>query len=186
MKEKIKVSDIYQFGDQSALSLKLDTKIIKDLDNYKKYWIHYNPRKAHIQRYALSVFNETGKVKSTHSLDSLQEIHLNQFKIEESDYNKPTEVYKNNPTLQSFFSKMLPWCVKTFFLKLPPGGFFPPHRDHTVGRQETFRLIVPIENCNPPYFYFMIDGKSLYWDTGTLYIINTSKNSTLYLISVFH
>ena len=56
-----------------------------------------------------------------------------------------------------------------------PGGFFPPHRDHTRGTQNSIRIIIPIEFCNPPNSNFILEDKILYMDHGNSYVINTTK-----------
>ena len=177
---------IYQFGDQIALNKYIDPyDMEKELKVYKDQWTQYNPRKSHIKRYALSVLNHNGKIGPGPDLDSLLEynrIHKTDFK--ESDFNKPTPVWTNSKILSDFLEGIFPYCMRAHFLKLAPGGFFPPHRDHTYGKQNFFRLLVPIANFNPPYFYFMMEEKPLYWEYGRLYVLNTTKHHALFNTSV--
>ena len=153
---------IYQFGDQIVLNKYIDEyNIQKELKVYEDQWTQYNPRKSHIKRYALSVLNHNGKISPGPDLDSLLEynkIHKTDFK--ESDFDKPTPVYANSRLLPDLLKGIFPYCVRVHFLKLPPGGFFPPHRDHNYGKQESFRMLVPIKNFNPPNFYFMMEQKA--------------------------
>ena len=186
MNDEFDISYIYQFGDQYALDREIDTEdMIGELEIYEDKWSQYNPRKSHIRRYGLCVLNSLGKIGPSPALDSIKEYNqLNNTNIQESDCNRPTELYKDSKTLQTLFQDMLPWCVRTHFLKLEPGGFFPPHRDHTFGKQSTFRMIVPIKNCNPPDARFIIEDKSLYWEIGRLYIVNTTKQHSLFNASI--
>ena len=180
------INDIYQFGDQYALDREIDVKnMLEELKAYSGNWSQYNPRKPHIKRQGLCVLNNLGKVGSGPALDSLKEYNrLNNTNIQESDCNKQTEVYRNSKVLKKLFQEILPWCVRTHFLKLGPGGFFPPHRDHTFRKkQSTFRMIVPINNCNPPYTRFIIEDKSLYWEIGRLYVVNTTKQHSFFNLS---
>ena len=180
--EKVNISDIYQFGDQVALDKEISVRgVLKELELYKDQWSQYNPRKSHIKRYGLSVLNHSGEIGPGPDLDSLTEynqIHQTQFK--EKDFNKATPLYTNSKHLPSFFDGILPYCVRMHFLKLQPGGFFPAHRDHTFGKQDSFRMIVPIKNCNPPSFCFMLENKALYWEEGWLYVVNTTKQHYLF------
>jgi len=182
MKSEIDVNSVYQFGDQYPLNRYLDTnKLLDDLEKYKDKWIQYNPRKP-INREGLCVINYTGRLGDNTALDSLSQYNrIYNTNITEEDCNKVTEIYKNCTILKSFFKDMLSWCVRTHFLKLGPGGFFPPHRDHIYSSiQSTFRLIVPIKNCNPPFVRFMLEDRSLYWNHGELYVLNTTKQHSLF------
>ena len=82
--------------------------------------------------------------------------------------------------LQNFLSKIINYCVRTHFIKLPPGGYFPPHRDHSFGLQNTFRLIVPIINVNPPNCRFILEDKTLWFEEKRMYFINTTRQHTLF------
>lgn len=182
------ISQIYQFGDQYKLNISLDKSIVEDLDFFKDKWCHYNPHTPHIQREGLCVLNERGKVGyepfKEPSLDSLRRFNnLNGTTWKESDFKKPTELYHHSSALQKLFKDILPYCQRTHFLKLKPGGFFPPHRDHVFGKQETFRLIVPIQNYQPPFSRFMVEERSLYWDKFDMYVVNTTKSHTLVNLS---
>lgn len=179
---KYDISHLSQFGDQYPLerSLCIDS-ITNELENFKDKWSPYNPRKDWIARDGLCVLNERGACGPGPALDSLGEYNReNNTSFTEQDFNKPTELYHNSGALQYVMEDMLPWCIRTHFLRLRPGGYFPPHRDHNLGEQKTFRLIIPVENCNPPYARFILEDKSLYWNLGTMYYINTTKQHSLF------
>ena len=182
MKDQLDISSIYQFGDQYVIDRSFDPdEMLKELERYKDKWSQYNPRKPHIKREGLCVINYTGTLGCNPALDSIPEYNnIHKTDIKEEDCDKITEVYKSSKILKSFFKDMLPWCIRTHFLKLGPGGFFPPHRDHTNGIQSTFRLIVPIKNCNPPSVRLILEDHSLYWKYGELYVLNTTKQHSLF------
>lgn len=173
---------LHQYGDQTELTLKLNVnKLLKELEPFNNKWSQYNENKPWINRHGLCVLNERGSVGPGPALNSLYEWNqVHRTNLKEVDFNKPTEVYKNSQQLQSILSDILPFCVRTHFLKLLPGGYFPPHRDHTGKEQKTFRLIVPIQACNPPATRFMIEDKTLHWNLGQMYLLNTTKQHMLF------
>lgn len=177
----LNISQILQYGDHFRLRMNLHHSIISDLKKFDDKWSQYNPRKPNIKRQGLCVLNERGKTGPGPALDSLKELNSeNNILWNESDFDKPTELYYESNALQNLLSDKLTWCIRTHFIRLEPGGFFPPHRDHTRGVQNTFRLIVPIENCNPPDCRFMLEDTSLYWEYFRLYFVNTTKVHTLF------
>ena len=111
------------------------------------------------------------EIKTLDSLKQYNAEHGSQWN--ESDFNKPTDLYRNSTALQELLQDILPYCVRTHFIKLLPGGYFPPHRDHSKGIQNTFRLIVPIQNFNPPFCRFILEDTTLYWVQNKMYFLNT-------------
>lgn len=183
---KFNITHLAQFGDQFPLQKTVSVdQLMQDLEHFKDKWSPYNPRKNWIPRDGLCVLNERGECGPGPALDSLREYNKEHgTSFDEYDFNKPTELYHHSNQLQKLLGDMLPWCIRTHFLRLPPGGFFPPHRDHPGGEQRTFRLIVPIKNFNPPYSRFMIEDRSLYWESGRMYYVNTTKQHSLFNASV--
>lgn len=176
------ISRLTQYGDFYRLRISLHKSVKDDLNKFDNQWSQYNPRKPYIQRQGLCVINEKGSCGPGPALDSLIEYNKeNNLKLSDHDFNKPTELYYSSNALQHMFKDNLSWCIRTHFIKLKPGGFFPPHRDHSYkGIQDSFRLVVPIENCNPPDSYFIVEDKILYWEYFTLYFVNTLKTHTLF------
>jgi len=177
---------INQFGDQIALNVRLNCyKLATELEQFAPNWSQYNTLKPWIARQGLCVLNEKGSVGPGPALNALHEWNrAHDTKFRETDFNKPTEVYHNSEQVRRVLKDILPYCVRTHFLKLLPGGYFPPHRDFVGRDQRTFRLIIPITYCNPPGTRYMIEDKTLYWEEGTMYAINTTKEHTLFNASV--
>lgn len=173
---------INQYGDQVGLSVKLNChELTNELKPFESMWSQYNVLKPWIKRQGLCVLNERGSVGPGPALNSIPEWNKkHNTKFTESDFNKPTEVYHASEQVKYVLKDILPYCVRTHFLKLPPGGFFPPHRDHVGKHQKTFRLIVPITACNPPNTRFMIEDNTLHWNEGYMYAVNTTKVHTLF------
>ena len=164
----LKASDFYQYGDFYKIHHRLSiSKIIKQLEPFKDKWSQYNTRKSSIPREGLCVFNYDGKCGPNPALDSLKEYNkLHGTNLSETDAHVPTELYHASSELQKYFEPLLGSVIRTHFLKLRPGGFFPPHRDHTRGIQNSIRIIIPIENCSPPESNFILEDKILYMDHG--------------------
>lgn len=179
-------SALNSYGDMYKLNSKLSTKkIFADIANYKDCWQKYNPNKPHIPRNSLAVTSLTGEM-SNNDISSLSEhYYTTGNNVEESNFNVPTELYKNSNELQKLLDPWKPFLARTQFISLPPGGYFPPHIDG--GRKfipETFRLVVPIDNVNPPDMWWMlgddINFNALKWETGNLYYLNTIKKHALF------
>jgi hypothetical protein len=180
------INYIHQYGDQVELKCRLNCRtLLEEIQQFDSEWTPYNVLKPWIKRQGLCVLNERGSVGPGPALNSIPEWNRKHgTDWTESDFNKPTEVYYASNQLQTVLKDILPFCVRTHFLKLPPGGYFPPHRDHVGTIQKTFRLIIPIASCNPPNTRFMIEDRTLYWNDGSMYAVNTTKHHTLFNASV--
>lgn len=177
---------IYQYGDFEKLDMKLNVNVmLKDLEMFEDDWNQYIPYKPHIQRFGLCVMNDRGETGPGPALTSMWEYNrINGTNLSEKDFIIPTEVYENSEELRRFLGPIKEHICRTHFLKFPPGGFFPAHRDHRGKEQDTFRIIVPIHNCNPEGFVFLLEDKVLNWEMGRAYILNTTKPHTLFNCSV--
>lgn len=172
--------DILQFGDFIPLDVSIHNSIKQELKQWDKKFSKYNPR-DHIPRQGLCVINERGETGPGPALDSLKQYNKeNNTNWGETDFNKPTEIYYESSGLIKLLGSIKHWCVRTHFIKLQPGGYFPPHRDHFKGIQNTFRLIIPIDNCNAPYCRFMLEDNTLHFEHNKMYFINTTKQHSLF------
>ena len=64
----------FQYGDFYQLKHTINTsKILKTLKDFEDKWSQYNPRKSHIAREGLCVFNYEGRCGPGPALDSLKE-----------------------------------------------------------------------------------------------------------------
>ena len=171
---------ITAYGDQIKLTINNHPDLI--LDNLKQFdnnWTKYNPRKD-INRWGLSVTNLDGKLGPGPDLDSLYEYNKeNNTNISESDFIVPTPVYD---IVKSYCDPFKEWLFRSHILKLRPGGFFPNHVDNIGPTIDSFRLLVPLQVCDPKDFgYFIYDqNKILFWDYGHLYFLNTCKRHIIF------
>tara|TARA_B100000925_G_C21976170_1_gene460233 strand:- start:95 stop:751 length:657 start_codon:yes stop_codon:yes gene_type:complete len=146
-------------------------------DNFE--YVRYNPRK-NVDRWGLSITSLDGGLSGIPDLDSLTEYNYEQGNfntenfIKETDINVPTPIY-DYPGIKELCDEWQPYLFRTHIIKLNPGGYFPPHRDHTNSNFESFRLIMPLFNCSYPSVTFISDEKILNWNEGNLYFLDTVK-----------
>jgi aspartyl/asparaginyl beta-hydroxylase (cupin superfamily) len=175
--------DIFQFGNQLKLNKHINVKrLLEDLKQFDDKWAQYNEFKPHIKRQGLCVINESGINGSGPAINSLLEWNRKHgTTLHENDFTVKTPVYEACIDLQDILDdELFPHCFRTHFLKIPPGGYFPPHRDNMRIDQNTLRLIIPLSNTEAPWFRFMIDNESLNWENGSLYAVNTTLGHQLF------
>tara|TARA_B100001287_G_scaffold161391_1_gene135677 strand:+ start:398 stop:1018 length:621 start_codon:yes stop_codon:yes gene_type:complete len=170
--------DLSQYGNQVELEVTTDAeKLISWIDTFE--WQKYNPRKD-VNRWGLSVTSSDGTFNGI-DLDSLYEYNKEHGTTwGEKDFNVPTPVF--NDQIKEILEPWEGYYYRTHFLKFGPGGFFPPHRDWDYSGEQidTFRLIMPLRNVNPPQFNFILDGQQLHWDVGRMYFLDTLKMHYLF------
>ena len=180
--EEVTAQSIFQFGNQIRLSKTVNTtRLLNDLKQFDDKWYQYNEFKYWIPRQGLCILNEDGVNKPGPAISSLIEWNnTHGTNWSEKDFVVPTPVYHACVDLQELLDPILPWINRTHILRVPPGGYFPPHRDSQKLTQNTFRLIMPLANTETPWFRFMIEDKTLNWNNGSLYAINTTLEHTLF------
>ncbi len=155
-------------------------KILNVLEGYE--WKVYNPSKP-FKRYGLSLTSLDGGMSGIPDLDSLYEYN----KKHNTHYNELSFATPTPLLTQCFGSeieKFLPYLGRSHFIKLEPGGYFPIHRDQRFNRIKSFRLFLPILNCNVPIFYFILDNQILNFSNHSIYFINTCLPHTVFNASV--
>jgi len=146
-------------------------------DNFE--YVRYNPRKD-INRFGLSLTSYDGGVTGVPDLDSLYQYNTeNKTSYEEYDFKTFTPVY-NYEDLRNVIRPIESYLFRSHILKLGSGGYFPPHRDYRGMDIDSFRIIIPLENMNPPSFTFIIDNQIQYWNDGSLYFVDTAKMHYLF------
>jgi hypothetical protein len=181
MNKDILYSYLVLYGIQSELNIRLhDPEQFVNWTEENFEYVRYNPRKP-IDRWGLSITSYDGGLSGIPDLDSLGDYCIeNNVSLEESDFNVPTEVYKQSKELQEVLEPFKENCYRTHILKLNPGSYFPKHRDLRLDNFNHFRLIMPLKNpCT-----FVIEDKILTWDVGTMYFVDTAK--VHYLFNATH
>lgn len=172
-------SKLAAYGDFYPLRVNLDNpKEFVKWTEEKFQYVQYNPRKK-IARQGLSITSLDGGLSGIPDLDSLKEYNMeNNTSYSELDFKIPTPVY-NYDSLKNILDPFKNFIFRTHILKLMPGGFFPPHRD-IYFEFDSFRLIIPLDNINPPGVNFVLEDKILNWKKGTMYFVNTAKTHCLF------
>lgn len=173
-------SDLLSFGDIIPLKIRCNVKkLFKEIEHFS--YSQYNPRKD-IRRNGLSITSLDGTLNGV-DLDSIREYNSeNGTQYDETSFRTFTDVYYASEEIQSIVNPFADNIVRSHILHLPPGGYFPPHRDQPVytQKQRTFRVLVPLQNCNPPKLYFMYDDKPIHFDHGRAVFLNTNKLHSLF------
>ena len=175
-------NQIWQFGNHIQLRNSINQKkLLEEIKPFENDWHQYNVFKPEIKRYGLDIINESGELVPGPAVNSLIEWNK-RYGTEwgETDFTETTPVYDASEEIQKLINPIKNFAVRTHILKLPQGGFFPPHRDNCWKEQDTFRLIVPLQSPNPRPFRFILEDKTLYWNLGKLYAVNTTKEHCLF------
>lgn len=168
------------FGSVYATTHKMqDTrKFVKWTEENFDY-VRYNPRK-NINRYGLSITSLDGGLSGIPDLDSLLEYNReNKTTHTEKDFKTPTPVYYYE-FLEKILQPIKNYIFRSHVLKINPAGYFPPHRDFYGMNIDSFRIIIPLMNCNPPNFTFLLEDKILNWEEGILYFLDTARMHYLF------
>lgn len=175
MNNTILYNTLTTYGDVYDLSFKCNPKTLLDHANNYEY-VQYNPRK-NIPRKGLSITSLDGEMTGIPDLDSLLTYNQeNGTDYRETEFDIPTPVLKESKHLQDFLAPFDGNLFRCHYLKLHPGGYFPPHRDMFGVSLTSFRIIVPLKNVNPPGVMFGFAGKeSCYWNEGHMYFFDTYK-----------
>jgi len=170
---------ITAYGDQIPLAISIKyEKVLDKLQSFDNDWTQYNPRKLPNNRHGLSITNLDGKLGAGPDLDSLIQYNKEHgTTIRELDFIVPTPVYD---IFAECFEPFKQWLVRCHVLQLRAGGFFPHHIDNYGSDINSFRLLIPLENCNPMKGYFLIENRILNWQHGVLYFMNTCKQHVVF------
>lgn len=174
---------IFHLGDVIELKPSSNvTNLMQQIEPFNDKWFKYNPRKP-IPRDGLSIINDTGELVAGPDLDSLPQYNAeNGTTLSEVDFKTPTPVF-HTEEINKLLSPMTSFAARTHILRLPPGGYFPPHRDEALREERdrvlSFRLIMALQNCEYPNVQFMLDNEFVEFKQGKLYVVNTFKSHSL-------
>ena len=171
-------NDILAFGQKFSTGLYVDPKkILKELETFSHEWKQYNPRKK-VGREGLSLFSLDGGFSGIPDLDSIGEYCIkHNVRLNEMSFSEPTEAAEIFSTYTEPFTG---YIGRSHVIRMDGGGYFPPHRDMRSQAIDSFRLFLPLKNCNPPRTWFMLDREPLVFEHGRLYFINTAIEHTVF------
>lgn len=144
----------------------------------------YNPSKPQNPRLGLSITSIDGNMNGI-DLESIPEYREKTgLQIHETSFTELTDVYYSSKEVKSIVDPFKKWLGRTHVLNIRKGGYFPPHRDD-IGDDEqvSFRVIVPLSNCNPPDLYFIHGNETLHFENGRAYFLNTNLAHSVFSFS---
>lgn len=173
---------LLSFGDVIELSMSINPdKLLSEIKHH--VWSQYNPRKEN-NRLGLSITSSDGTLNNI-DLDSLYEYNKEyNTRYNELSFRTKTQVYYDSEEIQKITKPFDSSLCRTHLINVKKNGSFPPHRDwKIIDKQESFRILVPLQDCNPTNMYFMYENKPLYFEHGHAYFINTNKNHSVFSFS---
>lgn len=173
---------LLSYGDVIQLSINCNPYLLKQ-EVAAFPFRQYNSFKTNNPRYGLSITSIDGNLNGD-DLESLSELKNIGKIYDEMSFSSLTDVYYSSKQIQNIVGEFKPFLGRTHILNLKKGGFFPPHRDDFGSEeQNSFRILVPLLDCNPPNHYFMYEDKILNFNHGYCYFINTNKSHSLFSFS---
>jgi len=160
---------IYGLEDVVDLNIPVD----RDRLNAVQFnWHKYHSSKP-IDRYACSITSIDGEDNPGINFEPLYPYNTQHG----SNY---TEMSFNKPTIHAkpFHNLLINFDVgRSHYLRLPPGGYFPWHRD---ADPTSYRLIYTISGCRPQSLVWILDDRVLQLNDNSWYYINTRKKHCLF------
>ena len=157
-------------------------KMLEELKQFDGDWKRYNPSKLKNNRWGLSVTSLDGGLSGIPDLTSLKEHYDNTGeKVSDRDITVPTDVWKKSGEVQKILDPLRPWVLRTHFLRMDEGSFFPDHYD--MLRQEfdhdQIRLTAFI-NINEYGFKWIYDDRLIKCQNGSLWYFNSHKRHCVF------
>lgn len=171
-------SALTRYGSSYKLRVRLnEKKFMSDLELFTEQWKKYNPRHK-VERYGISITSLDGGFSGTPDLDSiLQYNRENNTNFSELDFVEKTPLYHHCSDVLKYFE---PYVGRSHVIKLGTGGFFPMHRDANDIDIKSFRLFIPLQACNSPTMHFILDNRTLNFEYGYVYFIDTCLEHLLF------
>ena len=149
---------------------------------YSKFkFVQYNPRKK-VDREGLSITSLDGGLSGIPDLDSLREYNLNTVQTTTKKIQNQNSV-ADYPELKNILDIFGDSMFRCHILKLNPVDIFLHIEIIILSFIDSFRLIMPLQYVNPPFFNFVIDGDITHWDTG-FHTLQTLQKLITCLIAV--
>lgn len=181
----LSLTRLHLLGDWIKLKMRVDTSLImQELASFDSHWKKYNPRKD-IKRSGLSVTSFDGQLSGIPDLDSLSEYNKeNGTSFNNFTCTVATEVFHKSKELQRILHPFKDHLLRTHFIRLDAGGYFPPHRDcfpeDPNSQNEQIRLLFLIKNCGSDTFKFLYQDHVMPLNNGECYYFNGNKTHSVF------
>lgn len=164
---------LLSLGNFFPLNIQIDTsQLAQELKAFENDWVPYLPRQGRVNnRQGLCLWGLPGE-SYKEGLSMPEARARTKRNLLESDFNSPTELYRQLPSLHHLCEHFAP-LGRTFFVKSNEAGWFAQHRDGIWIGRDCFRLIVFIKNCRSDVYDFILDGSKLSIEEGRVYYLNT-------------
>jgi hypothetical protein len=164
-------------GATARLAIRLDPgAVAQALLPFRDQLRQYNSLKPKIGRRGLSLTSLDGGMSGDPNLESLREVNQSRnTRFTEADFQTLTPV--GRLSVWSELQSRFPVWARSHVLELSAGGFFPPHRDLDGG---CFRLFSPLQNAGREDYAFVVDGKTVWFEPGSVVFINTRLEHSLF------
>lgn len=173
MEKLICETQLLSLGNYFPTNFRIDTEQFqRELKPFQDKWTPYLPREGRLNdRQGLCLVGLEGDTYSD-SLSIPEATQRTQRVLRESDFNVPTELYHQLPSLHPLFETFFP-MGRSFLLRCNEAGWFPPHRDGKWIGRDTFRLVAFLANCGADDYDWILDGKKIDIVEGRVYYVNT-------------
>ena len=158
-------------GMEDVIDLNIPIEI-RDLQNAQLSWHHYHPDKP-IDRQACAITSIDGSDVPGVNFEPLgvyNQRHGSTYT--EMSFNVPTVHAKPFHHLLDKFD-----VGRSHYLRLPPGGYFPWHRDPDP---TSFRIVYTMSGCASHSLVWVLDDRVLQLNDNSWYYINTKKKHCLF------
>ena len=174
---------LYSMSDWQELNLTFNSKkLLKELEPFDADWKKYNPSNEKNNRWGLSVTSLDGGLSGIPDLMSLKQHYDNTGQqVSDSDINVPTRVWTECETVQRILEPFRPWVIRTHFLRLDAGSYFPDH--HDMLRREFCRdhiRLTAFVNVNEYSFKWIYDDKIIKCNNGSIWYFNSHKRHCVF------
>lgn len=177
-------NSLTNLGDFVKTKLTFPQDVVQEkLKAFEDKWVLYNqyPNTTVNNRWGMPITSADGSVDSATHLEQWWHYRKNikddketyqDWYADESDFTVPTEVYYAIPEIGNIVDLFAPDIGRVHFLKVGPGGYFPPHRDFPGHSPEWVRLLAVFGNCQSHEYGHVLDGQLRYPLPGMFYFIN--------------
>ena len=177
---------LLSMSDWQQLTLKFNPKkILQELDLFKNDWKRYNSHKPNNNRWGLSVTSLDGDLSGIPDLNSLHDYNeLTGKTLSDSDITTPTAVWHECEEVQRILDPIKPWVLRTHFLRMDQGSFFPDHVDMQRMNfdNHTIRLTAFV-NVNEYNFKWIYDDRLIKCNNGSVWFFNSHKRHCVFSTS---